>query len=135
MADPAPGQSVPTGSVYRRIPNWQDYFKDGRPTSLNFRPDSGEETVSMALTSMVTPDELLAGFPGFGRCTLKIEALLALGLTVTYTPEHGQGHVDVGGLAGKDDCAALPPRRLGEWKHQGSKLDPSTRPHQCVELC
>jgi len=112
VTEPASGDRITEGSVYRRIPNWPNYFKDGRPTSLNFRPDSGENTVSMALTSMITPDELLAGSPGFGRCTLHIVHLLALGLTVAYTPEHGQGHVDVGGLEGKDKATIEVRRRV-----------------------
>lgn len=53
----------------------------------------------MALESMTTPEEMLAGFEGFGLCEVDVEWLEA-DVTVTYSPspEDGQAHVAVRGI-------------------------------------
>jgi hypothetical protein len=56
----------------------------------------------MFLKDWITPDELLAGHPGFGYCELDVEKLVGLGFRVVYQPdEGGPAHFGVHGTLDK----------------------------------
>ncbi len=96
----AQGDPITEGSLYRRIPPLDGYYAHDRqrPSSLAFLPDTDDEYVSMALASLVRPEQVLSGFAGFGLCEIAVSVLIDLGLRVTYQPEYGEGHVAVWGL-------------------------------------
>jgi hypothetical protein len=75
------GQAIASGVVYRRIPNWDDFYEydEDRPTNQAFRLDTGDEYLSMYLNSLTTPEEVLAGpeHVGFGLCQFEVSDLLS----------------------------------------------------------
>ena len=100
-----PGERILSGSLFRRIPNWQNFYLPAavppRPTGFAFDPDRDEQYTSMALASVTTPEEVLSDYPDFGLCVVRVETF-PNGVHATYEPEHGAGHVAVWGLkAGK----------------------------------
>lgn len=93
-----PGDSIPSGTLYRRIFPREAYFKDGRPTSLVFLPESGESGVSAHLAELTSPEAVLANHADYGLAEITVEAVIQAGLDVIFDPREGQpGHVKIVG--------------------------------------
>jgi hypothetical protein len=101
------GDEITEGVLYRRIPPIADYWvvDEGRPSSLNFRPDTGEPYVSMDLKDPDEPEaqqikRVLAtegAIAGSGLVEIDVAVLRELRLKVTYEPEYGERHFGVAG--------------------------------------
>ena len=104
------GDEVRSGALYRRIFPHRDFFKDGRPTSLNFLPDRGEPSLSLYRAAEVSPSDVLTGHDGFGLLEIDAEVLWAIGCRVIYEGSIDKGHVGAVGFTKRD---AQPRRDAG----------------------
>jgi hypothetical protein len=100
------GDEVHAGALYRRIYPHRDYFKDDRPTSMNFlppsKPPAKKDLLSFHRAAEVAPSDMLDGHENFGLLEIDAERLWAIGKRVIYTPSKGKGHCDVHGFNKKD---------------------------------
>lgn len=93
-----PGDLISTGKLYRRIFPGEHYFKDGRPTSLVFLPDSDESGVSAHLAELASAEEVLTDHANFGLAEISVETVIQKGLRVIFDPKENQpGHVEIVG--------------------------------------
>jgi len=97
----AAGQQLTSGTLYRRIYFSEAYYQDGKVTSQAFARKSDQDHLSMALSSLITPEDLVAqaGDSRFGVLAIDVADLVSEGLQVVYDPSEGEGraHVQVRG--------------------------------------
>lgn len=101
MTNPAPGDRLTSGILYRRIypqPNNYD-VAERRPTRQVFDLKKGDDHLSMTLRDLTSVEEMLKGHEAYGLCEMDVEALVAEGLQVSYEPsdQEGVAHVAVRG--------------------------------------
>lgn len=106
------GNSIITGSLYRRVPPDAGCFPRGvdqLPSRQAFEPKRGDPGISAYLVEETTEDLVLAGHEGFALVEIAVENVTSRGFTVTYEPKDGEipGHVLVAGPFSSSNCKAL----------------------------
>lgn len=98
--------------LYRRL---LPYFikEDGTVSSAAYMrskppPKAPDPEISVDLAQLTTPDQTLAGHPGFGLGAIKVGELRKLGFTVRRDPTPGnEAHCLIEGVKTKQDCKLL----------------------------
>lgn len=100
ISEPRPGQLLTAGKLYRRIWPHPSYYRDDKVTSQVFDRKRGDH-LSMALASLITPEELVAqaSTSGFGVFEIDAADLVGEKLEVVFDPSEsgGRAHVQVRG--------------------------------------
>ncbi len=94
-----PGRRITSGTLYRRIYPHPAYYSNGVVTSQVFDLRKEHDHLSMAVSSLCTPQDLLVGHENFGVLEIDVADLVTEGLEVQFDPSESEGpaHVAVRG--------------------------------------